>query len=558
MSSSRTLRGLAAARSPGIVIGRAQRVMAGQQPVVKKHIAAGEVEAEIERLEDAIVASVADVDAERLHLMELESQEPLHILDAQRLMLLDPDLSQKVRERIEAEHINAEWALRQQIDAIVAVFEHIDDTYLRARKADIEQVGMRILHHLLGCADKPPRPENGEPVILIGEDFTPLQIMRLWRHGIAGFIAAQGGANSHSIIIARGLGLPGLMGADDVTNLVQDGDPIILDGEHGLWISNPDAEELAEYRHFIQGISAHREDLRIYAQQPSRSADGHIVKLMANLEVDDEVPLALELGAEGVGLYRTEFLLSDSDDFPDEEVQYAHYSTVLKGMKGLPVTFRLLDIGGEKPILFRQITGHSASGPNPALGLRGVRLLLRHTDVLRSQLRALLRASEAGEAQILIPMVSYPEEVLEVRRIMEECAAELGIKDLPPLGTMIEVPAAVILAEDLAKICDFFSVGTNDLVQYTMAADRADEEVAYLHEAAPKAVERMLRDTSRAAKKAGIPIAICGELAADIEWTERLMNMGFDSLSMSLNHILPVRKHLRRLHYHPEGDRIGS
>jgi len=553
MNERTSLRGMAAARSPGIVIGRVQKISSGHEPIVKRHIDAGRVQAEIERLEDSIVASVADLDAERLHLLELESQEPLHILDAQRLMLLDPDLSHKVRERIQTERINAEWALRQQMDIIVAVFEHIDDAYLRARKADIEQVGMRILHHLMGCEDEPvPSLTHGEPTVLVGEAFTPLQAMRFWRNGVAGFIAGQGGANSHSIIIARGIGLPALMGAEDIMALAQDGDRIILDGEHGLWISNPDAADLAEYQHFIQGVEAHLEDLRIYAGQASMSADGHALRLMANLEVDDEVPLALELGAEGVGLYRTEFLLCGENELPNEEEQFQHYAGVIRGMQGLPATFRLMDIGGEKPILFEHITGHSAPGPNPSLGLRGIRLLLRNPDMLEIQLRALLRASREGEIQILIPMVSHPGEVLQVRKALNECAAELGIHDAPPLGTMIEVPAAVMVADELARISDFFSVGTNDLIQYTMAADRSDEEVAYLYDTAQQAIERMLRQTVRAAKRAAIPIAICGELAADINWTERLMNMGFDALSMSLNHILPVRKHLRRLYYRPE------
>ncbi|MDQ6960732.1 MAG: aldolase/citrate lyase family protein, partial [Mariprofundaceae bacterium] len=253
-----------------------------------------------------------------------------------------------------------------------------------------------------------------------------------------------------------------------------------------------------------------------------------------------------------VGLYRTEFLLAGVDRVPGEEDQFQHYTSVLHGMEGLPVVFRLMDIGGEKSILFEHIIGNDAHGMNPALGLRGIRILLRHPDILRVQLRALLRSADEGDIQILIPMVTHPDEIIQVRDMLNECARELGVKSRIPVGAMIEVPAAVMIADELTQVSDFFSIGTNDLIQYTLAADRTDDEVAYLYDASHPAVESMLRLTVRAAKKAGIPITMCGEMAADRKWTERLMNMGFDALSMSLNHILPVRKRLSGLYYHPE------
>jgi len=548
-------RGTAVAASPGIVIGLAQKISPGQMPIPEKEIDADDIQDEIERLEQAIVDSVADLDAERLHLLELESQEPLHILDAQRLMLLDPDLSHKVLEMIRERQINAEWALHQQMSTITEVFEHIEDDYLRARKVDVEQVGMRIMHHLTGQEEKPLSLQtDGEKVILVGNDFTPLEIMRFWRQGAAGFIAEQGGTTSHSIIVARGVGLPALLGAEGVTSQIENNAPVILDGEQGLWITNPDHVTLSEYQRFTQVMDLLQEGLQAYARQPSVSADGHALKLMANMEVNDEVPLAHKIGVDGVGLYRTEFLLYNVDRVPVEEEQFQHYTSVLQGMEGLPVVFRLMDIGGEKPMLFEHIIGHDVCGMNPSLGLRGIRILLRTPDVLRVQLMALLRAADEGEVQILIPMVTHPDEIMRVRGMLDECARELGVQNRIPVGTMIEVPAAVMIADELAKVSDFFSVGTNDLIQYTLAADRSDDEVAYLYDASHPAVECMLRLTVHAAKKAGIPVTMCGEMAADIEWTERLMNMGFDALSMSLNHILPVRQHLRGLHYQPEED----
>jgi len=553
MSRRTPRRGTSVAASPGIAIGLVQKINPGQNPIPEKEIDADDVQAEIDRLEQAIIDSVADLDAERLHLLNLESQEPLHILDAQRLMLLDPDLSRKVMDMIREKQINAEWALHQQMSIITEVFEHIEDDYLRTRKIDVEQIGKRILSHLTGQEDKPfSLLANGENVILVSDDFTPLEIIRFWREGVAGFIAEQGGSNAHSIIIARGIGLPALMGAEGVTSQIEDGAPVILDGEHGLWIANPDQAALSEYQRFTQAMDLVQEGLQAYAKQPSVSADGHALKLMANLEVDDEVPLACSIGVDGVGLYRTEFMLAGANRLPGEEDQLRHYTSVLRGMEGLPVVFRLMDIGGEKPMLFEQIIGHDAKGMNPSLGLRGIRILLRHPDVLRVQLMALLRSADEGEIQILIPMVTHTDEIIQVRDMLNECARELGVKSRIPVGAMIEVPAAVMIADELAKVSDFFSVGTNDLIQYTLAADRADDEVAYLYDASHPAVESMLRLTVCAAKKAGLPITICGELAADTKWTEQLMNMGFDALSMSLNHILPVRKRLSSLHYHPE------
>jgi len=277
-------RGTAVAASPGIAIGIAQKINQGQRPIPERKIDAGDVQKEIRRLEQAITDSVTDLDTERLHLLNLESQEPLHILDAQRLMLLDPDLSRKVVDMIRKKKINAEWALHQQISAVCEVFEHIEDSYLRARKTDIEQVGMRILHHLTGREEKPVSLlANGGKVILVSDDFTPLEIMRFWRQGIAGFIAEQGGINAHGIIIARGIGLPALMGAENAISHIEDGDPVILDGEQCLWITDPDDATLSEYQRFTQTIDRLQEGLQAYARQASVSADGHTLKLMANL-----------------------------------------------------------------------------------------------------------------------------------------------------------------------------------------------------------------------------------------------------------------------------------
>jgi phosphoenolpyruvate-protein phosphotransferase (PTS system enzyme I) len=544
--------GSAAVCSPGIVIGRVQKLGSGGLPVPERHIKEQEVPVEIARFEQAIADSVIDFDNERQHLLGLDSQEPLHVLDAQRLMLLDADLSNKVIRSISEESINAEWAVHREIQEIVSIFDHINDEYLRARKSDIQHIEHRILRHLAGYTHEVLQLSGDEPLIVAGEEFTPMDVLRFWRKGVAGIVAEKGGPSSHSIIIARGIGMTALMGAEDALRQISDGDRIVLDGEQGLWLVNPTPAAEAEYRALARGVKDIARDLHAFAGLPSRSRNGHALSLMANLELEEELQQTRELGADGVGLYRTEFLFSSSDQIPGEEMQYQHYARVMRAMQGLQVTFRLMDIGGEKPMLFEQFTGHQVASANPALGLRGVRLLLHCEGMLRQQLRALLRASSEGDLQILVPMISRVEEMQEVRRQLAACAAELGITQLPPLGAMIEVPAAVMIADALATVSDFFSIGTNDLIQYTLAADRADEEVAYLYDTAHPALEPMLRFSVKAARKAGIPIAMCGELAADLHWTEHLMNMGFDSLSMGLQHILPTRKHLSTLTYRPE------
>lgn len=539
--------------SPGIVIGRVQKVRSGEFPIPERHIEAQYVPDELARFEQAMANSVRDFDRERQLLTELESQEPLHILDAQRLMLLDPDLRRKIMQGITEEGINAEWAVHRQVQEIANVFDSINDDYLRARKSDIQHIGRRILTHLAGCGHEAlPNSTADEPLVVAGEDFTPIDVLRLWRQGVAGFIAEKGGPSAHSIIIARGIGMTALMGADDALNHIEDGDHIVLDGEQGVWLTNPSPEIEVEYRALAQSVQDEELSLHVFAGLASQSRDGHALNLMANLELEEELPQARKLRAEGVGLYRTEFLLSVSEQLPDEDMHYQHYAKVMRAMRGLPVTFRLMDIGGEKPLLFEQCTGHHIRSSNPALGLRGIRLLLHNGNMLRDQLRALLRASSEGDLQILVPMVSRVEEMQEVRQMLVSLAEDLDITDIPPLGTMIEVPAAVMIADALAEVSDFFSIGTNDLIQYTLAADRADEEVAYLYDTAHPALEPMLRLSVQAAHKANIPIAMCGELASDLRWTEQLMNMGFDSLSMGLHHILPVRKHLASLSYHPE------
>ena len=543
--------GHAVAYSAGIAIGRVHKLMYGRQPIPERHLQPEQVEQEIARLMAAVEAAVADIDVEREHLATVEAKDPLMILDMHRMMITDPELVENSKARIAEACINAEWALRQQIDAIHAVFEKIENEYLRNRKDDIEQAGRRIINHLIGQNMNNNTGTDEEPIIYVGDDFSAGDIVSMWRQGVAGVITEQGGAGAHNIIVARGIGLPALVGATDILADIEDGDMLILDAEQGLWILSASEKEQKAYQRFIRAIEVCQQELKTYASVPSCSIDGHEMKLMANIEFAEEVELANQVGVDGIGLYRSEFLFMSENKLPSEKQQFQQYASLVRGMQGKPVTIRLLDIGGDKPWLYRQWAGHQYTGANPAMGLRGVRWLLQEKHLLKTQLRAILKASQEGPVNILVPMVTTRREVEQVRDIIEQCQQSLGLTDALSVGAMIEVPASVFIADELARVCDFFSIGTNDLMQYTLAADRTDDEVAALYRAEHPAITQLVQLTAAAAKRAGIPVSVCGELAASPVWTKTFLNLDMHSLSMALHNILPIRRYLSRQTYQP-------
>jgi phosphotransferase system enzyme I (PtsI) len=547
-----SMRGHGIDASAGVAIGRVQKLLEGRTPIPEYHLAAGQLEAEAERLDQAVAQAQADLVRERDQLARIGAQDPLLILEAHRMLLVDPELVGKAKAMIREEHINAEWAMRRRMDAVLSVFDAIEDDYLRGKKVDVEQAVNRVLRHLMGELLAVSDGIDELPQILVGVDFSPPDVVALWNADVAGLVAEQGGVNAHNIIVARGIGLPAIVGAADILDHAEDGDLLILDGEQGVWILNPTEEEQEKYRRFAAAISIVYAGLQAFAEKPSVSADGHALKLMANIEFADEARRAGEIGAEGIGLFRTEFMFMNAAQLPDEEMQLAEYARVMQLMDGRQVTFRLLDVGGDKPGLYRNLSGYRYDGQNPAMGMRGVRLLLHWPALLEAQLRAMLRAAELGPVQIMIPMVTSCQEVEQVRDILEQCRRQVAPDADVRLGAMIEVPAAVMVADELAQVSDFFSIGTNDLIQYILAVDRSDEQVGHLYSPGHPAVRRLLELTTQAARKAGIPVSVCGELAADSQWTETFLNMGMDALSMSLNQILPVRKHLSRLRYRPQ------
>jgi len=538
--------GHATSASTGIAIGRVQKVLAGRQPIPEYNIDPDETDFEIKRLRQAVDASVLQLDKHREKLSRAPGKDPALILDAHRMLLLDPQLTDAAVALIRREHINAEWALRRQLDDIESAFDEIEDEYLRSKKLDVEQVGQRVLCNLLGSRAHDLKL-GGQDTILVGEIFSPGEVVQNWQQGLAGFISEQGGANSHSIIVARGIELPALTGTTGIISASREGDTIILDGNKGIWILNPGEHELGQYQRLAETLEMARSSLSVYAQVPSVSASGHKLPIMANLEFTEELALARKIGVEGIGLYRTEFFILNYQHPPTEEDQFLYYRKIVEEMDGKPVTFRLFDVGGDKPTLFQKLAGQRPLENNPAMGLRGIRLLLHYPEILRTQLRAMVRVAMHGPVSILVPMVANIEEMIQTRIILSRCQQELGCNKKIPLGTMIEIPAAALIASKLAEVSDFFSIGTNDLIQYTVAVDRGNEEVAELYDPGHLAVQHLLEISARAASQAGIPVSICGEMAGDPAWTETLMNMGFDYLSMSLSSVLEIRQHLSTL-----------
>ncbi|PIP02859.1 MAG: phosphoenolpyruvate--protein phosphotransferase [Zetaproteobacteria bacterium CG12_big_fil_rev_8_21_14_0_65_54_13] len=556
MSTRPRSEGRAVAASPGIVIGYVQKLIHGRKPIPERRLAAGAADMEVARLKQAVKAAVAEIDLEREQLSKLGSQDPLMVLDAHRMMIADPELAHMAGERVIADNINAEWALRQQMDAIQAIFNQSDNAYLRGRQHDVEQAGQHILNQLMGQqlqvpADTAAASDPERPIIYVGEDFSVSDIVQMWRQGVAAIITEQGGNDAHNIIVARGIGLPALVGAAGILKEIEDGDLLILDGEQCLWTLNPSAAEELAYEKFIEAVSISREGLAAFALQPSRSKDGREMKLMANIEFLEELDMAEQIGIDGVGLFRSEFLFLNCKEQPDEDLQYRCYAAIIRRMSGKPVTMRLLDVGGDKACLYKQATNRDYSGSNPVLGLRGIRLLLRSPQLLSTQLRAMLRAGEHGPLHILVPMVTSRNEMLQVRKLAEQLHDGMHLKQPLSIGAMIEVPAAVLVADSLAEISDFFSIGTNDLIQYTLAADRSDDEVASLYQPEHPAIQQLIYMTALAAKKAGIPLSVCGELAANPEWTEQFLNLDMHALSMSMSNILPIRRFLSKQSYHP-------
>ncbi len=534
--------------SSGIAMGRAHILAPSLTEIPRYRITPQEHQAEVDRFLQAVNQSREQLHRIRQKLCGFRENDQGKILEAHILLLQDELLLQETTATIAQQHINAEWALSKTLETLAQNLAGTTDQYLRQRNEDIEHVGRRLMWNLLGIpyntGDHIPYPAT----ILFAVDISPAEVAALPRRRVRGIVTAQGGPTSHTAIIARSLELPAILGIDTAFAHANEGDYVIVDGDEGTIIIDPDETEIQHYRHLR--LRRARADRKLLEERelPAVTTDGYRLRLGTNIELLDEVPLAVAHGAEEIGMYRTEYLFLNRVQLPTEEEQYTHYTKVLKEMGNKPVTIRTLDIGGDKMI---GLSGYHERR-NPALGLRAIRFCLKEQGLFRAQLRALYRASIHGHLRILLPLISCMEELHTTQEIIRAIHQELTTEGHPfdakvPMGVMIEVPAAVMIAEQLAKEVQFFSIGTNDLIQYTLAIDRTDDQVAYLYQPLHPAVLRMIHRTVSAAKRAHIEVTCCGEMAGDPMSIIPLIGLEVDMLSMHSVSIPKVKHLIRQL-----------
>jgi phosphotransferase system enzyme I (PtsI) len=536
-----------AGASPGIAIGRAYVVDRRKLKVPKRHVTPEETEIEVARFRAAIAESDQQLERIKGKLVAREGEDHFHILEAHQLMLHDEHVVDETIRRIREDTINAEWALRRTVEQIKHIFDAIADDYFRERRSDIDFVGDRILRNLLGEEEGPVAPPPD--AVVVAHDLSPGDTSQLHRAAVAALVTDAGGKTSHTAIIARAHEIPAVVGLEDVTSLVGNGDLVIVDGAAGLVIISPEAQTVAHYRTRARREAAIGEALLANRDLPAETIDGHRVHLFANVDVVEELDGARQHGAEGVGLFRTEFLFLSKQEVPTEDEHYHHARAVVEQSAGRVATFRTFDLGGDKvgppgTSLLREA--------NPALGLRSIRISLSPLGrpLFLAQLRGLLRASAHGPLRIMFPMVSGVAEIREAKAAVEECKEDLRARGEPfdpavKIGIMIEMPSIALMADMVAKEVDFFSIGTNDLIQYTLAIDRVNEHVSYLYKPLHPAILRLIRYVAEVGREHRVPVAMCGEMAGDPLFALILVGLGLDELSMNAVAIPVVKSVVR-------------
>jgi len=542
----KTRRFHSSATSPGIAIGRAHRLHNRGAPFARVWIRDAEVAEETARFKAAIAKSRDQLSHIQAKMCRYQGHDQIKIIESHRMFLQDDMLVATTIKNIEQYRINAEWALDKTLAQLRLSFLNVNEDYFRERRQDIDYVGRRVMDNLTGSSEAPLAELPSGELVIVSHDLSPAEVASLPKDRVMGFVMEIGGETSHSAIISRALEIPAIFGVKDVFDAVEDGETLIVDGIKGLLIASPLSRELEQYRSTQRKYAALEEILMQDIHLPAETKDGCRIKIEANMELVEEIPTLLQHGAEGIGLYRTEYLFLNRLDEPSEEEQFANYVSVLEKLSPKPVTIRTIDLGGDKLSLSQTYDSQA----NPALGLRAIRLCLRELPLFKTQLRALYRASVHGNLKILIPMISSFEEIVRVKKIIKEVKRELSskgvkYKDKVPLGIMIEVPSAVLMANEFAREVDFFSIGTNDLIQYGLAIDRGNEHVSYLYNPFHPAILRLIESTAAAAKRAGIEVGLCGEMAGDPLAITLMIGMELDVLSMNSISIPRVKKILR-------------
>ena len=529
--------------SGGIAIGHAHLVSHVTLEVAHYAVPQIEIESEVARLDSAFNMVRAELDALHASVSGPAAAEYGAFLDLHRMILDDSTLSVAAKTYVTQNQCNAEWAITQQMNVLLVQFEQIEDDYLRERKADVVQVVERVLKALLGHPGyvPPPAKHDGDS-ILVAHDLSPADVIQYKRHRFTAFLTDLGGLTSHTAIVARSLNIPSIVALHHARQLIRDNDLLIVDGSQGVVIVNPDKRVLSEYRSRQSQLELEKRKLKRIKTTAATTLDGCSVELFANIELPQDIEQVKESGATGIGLFRSEFLFLNRDDLPTEDEQFEAYRTVARKMQGLPVTIRTFDLGADK-----NLDSDKRVSVNPALGLRAIRLSLAEPQMFHTQLRAILRASRHGQIRILVPMLSSVSEIDQTLRLIENAKQSLREQKITfdekiQVGGMIEIPAAALSLDIFMRKLDFLSVGTNDLIQYTLAIDRTDDSVAHLYDPLHPAVLRLVAHIIRSASRAKVPVAVCGEMAGDVLFTRLLLGFGLRQFSMHPAQLLRVKQ----------------
>ncbi|SHH96976.1 phosphoenolpyruvate--protein phosphotransferase [Sporanaerobacter acetigenes] len=531
--------------SPGISIGKVFLKEEIEIKVEKKNIESSSDE--IAKLNDAIEKSLKEVKSIHEYALKNLGEKEAEIFSAHKLMLEDPEFIGLIKGKIEDENVNAEWGVQEASNNYISILENMDNEYLKERAADIKDISKRLINNLMGI-ENISLSTLEEECIIVSKDLAPSDTAQMRKDKVLGFVTEVGGRTSHTSIMARTLELPAVVGVKDITKAVKSNDIIIIDGDEGTIIINPTQDEINAYKEKRKAFEEFKNKLKELKNSKSISKDDHKVEIAGNIGTPKDIDKVIENGGEGVGLYRTEFLYMDRDKLPTEEEQFKSYKIVAEKLEGRPLVIRTLDVGGDKELPYLEMPKEM----NPFLGYRAIRLCLDRVDIFKVQLRAILRASAYGNVKIMFPMVSNLKEFRDAKQILEEMKSELRAENIPfneniEVGIMVEIPSAAIQSDVFAKEVDFFSIGTNDLIQYTLAVDRGNENISYLYSQYHPAVLRLIKMTIENGHKEGIWVGMCGEAAGDERLIPILLGMGLDEFSMSASSILKARYTIKNI-----------